>query len=106
MIKKLVKVKNDFYLIDDTEPTKYTFHKRKFEILKVDGVGEISGEVFHEKGFSFKEDCANVLKTTNEKIINIPKLDRGQLLELIGNDDSNIWIVDINENDEIVKLKK
>lgn len=103
MIKTLVKVKNDFYLVDNSEPNEYIYHRRKREILKVDGVGEISGEVFHSKGFSFKGECMNVLKTTNEKI-NIPKMDRHQIINLI-KDKSNMWDAYLNDNDEIIELK-
>lgn len=102
-MKELVKVGKDFYLVDETEPSEYTYHKRKHEILKVNGVGEVSGEVFHEKGFSFKEECLNVLRTTNEKI-NIPKMNKQQLLKLIVDKKAKVWSVYLDENGEIVKL--
>lgn len=103
-MKILVKINNEFYLVDESPPEQYIYHKRKKEILKVNGVGEISGEVFHEKGFSFKNECLNVLKTTNEKI-NISIIDRNHILKLIEDIKRDTWEAYLNNGGEIVELK-
>ena len=64
------------YYVNNTEPESYVYIKHKNKILKADGIGELSGEVFHEKGFNLKEECQAVIATNNpgteiDKIIEI-----------------------------------
>ncbi len=49
--RKLIKIKDCYYLSKDTY-SDLCYHKKKKEILNVHGVGEKSGEVFHNKGWN------------------------------------------------------
>jgi hypothetical protein len=79
MIKyKLEQIGKNFYLLSDEEAYPYAFHLKKKEILEVQGVGEISGELFHDKGWNHKKDCMKLIASTDKKLnkkLNLNNLD-------------------------------
>lgn len=63
----------DYYVVNG-EPIRYAYIKHKNEILKVKGIGEESGEVFHKKGFNFAKECQRIIATNNPKYDTIPQV--------------------------------
>jgi hypothetical protein len=71
---EIVKLNNGYYLLSTEHfAYPYAYHLKKKEILKVEAVGEVSGELFHNKGFSYKSECRKVVASTN-KSLNLPQL--------------------------------
>ena len=61
------------YYVSNEEPFPYAYIKHKNEVIKVKGIGEKSGEVFHDKGFNHAHECRKVVATNNPNI-NAPKV--------------------------------
>lgn len=57
------------YITSDEEAYPYALHLKKGEILKINGVGENSKEIFHSKGFNFPNECKKIILTTDPKLI-------------------------------------
>jgi hypothetical protein len=63
----------DYYVVDK-KPKDYVYIKTKNEILKVRGIGEKSGEVYHKRGFNFAKECQRIIATNNPAYKNLPKV--------------------------------
>jgi hypothetical protein len=69
---KAIKYKEGYVFVDETdEPYPIGFHLKKNEIIEVKGIGEKSGEIFHDKGFNYKGE---VVKIVGQYNLNIPKV--------------------------------
>lgn len=63
---KAIKYNNGYVFVDETdEPYPIGFHLKKNEIIEVKGIGEKSGEVFHEKGFNYKGEVVKIVAQYN-----------------------------------------
>ena len=63
---KAIKYNNGYVFVDETdEPYPIGFHLKKNEIIEVKGIGEKSGEVFHEKGFNYKGEIVKIVAQYN-----------------------------------------
>lgn len=65
----IIALNNHLYMVDKEEeayPWVY-LHKKK-EVIKINGVGEKSGELFHEKGFNFKEEGWKIVASTDASL--------------------------------------
>jgi len=99
---ELIKLNNEYYLLGNGEPYPYAYHINKKEILKIDGVGEISGELFHSQGFNYAADCKKIIATTDITLINqdripIELLNKSLLNDLTKNEYiDNIWEVEVD----------
>ena len=62
------KIGKHYYLLSNEEAYPYAFHLKKKEILKINGVGEISGELYHDKGWNHKKDCMRIIATTDRRL--------------------------------------
>jgi hypothetical protein len=82
---ELIKLNNEYYLLGDDEAYPYAYHINKKEILKIDGIGEISGELFHSRGFNHATDCKKIIATT-DITLGINLLDRNKIESLLSND--------------------
>jgi hypothetical protein len=73
---KPIKFQQGFLFIDETaDPYPLGLHLKKKEIIKVEGVGVISGEVFHSKGFNYKGEIVKIVGQYNLNIPNVPYID-------------------------------
>ena len=58
------------YITSDETAYPYALHLKKQEVLKIKGVGENSGELYHDKGFSYPDECQKIILTTDQDLIN------------------------------------
>ena len=69
---KAIKYKDGYVFVDETdEPYPIGFHLKKNEIIEVKGIGENSGEIFHDKGFNYKGEVVKIVGQYNLKIPNV-----------------------------------
>ena len=57
------------YITSDEPAYPYAFHITNQEVLKVRAVGYKSLELYHDKGFSFSEQCRKIILTTDQDLI-------------------------------------
>ena len=92
---ELIKINNEYYLLGNGEAYPYAYHIEKKEILKIDGVGEISGELFHSQGFNYSTDCKKIIATTDINL-GIEVLDRNKIEKLLTDDANCKWEVEVD----------
>lgn len=63
-----IQIENFDYYLNDDKPFPYAYIKHKNEVIKVKGIAEKSGEVFHDKGFNYPYECRKVIATNNPNI--------------------------------------
>lgn len=69
---KAIKYEEGYLFVDiDGDPYPLGLHLIKNEVLEVQGVGAKSGEVFHSKGFSYKNEVAKIVGQYN---LNFPHI--------------------------------
>ncbi len=60
------------YLLSQTgeikEDCKWGFHLSKKELIEIKGIGEKSGEIFHDKGFNKKGEIVEIIATINPEL--------------------------------------
>lgn len=59
----------NIYITSDETAYPYALHLKKQEVLKIKGVGENSGELYHDKGFSYPYECQKIILTTDQDLI-------------------------------------
>ena len=60
---------NIYITNDEEEAYTYALHIKKQEILKINGIGENSKELFHDKGFNYQYECKKIILTDNQDLI-------------------------------------
>ena len=60
---------NIYITSDEEEPYPYALHIKKQEVLKINGIGENSKELFHDKGFNYQYECKKIILTTDIDLI-------------------------------------
>ena len=61
--------KINIYITSDETAYPYALHYQK-EVLKIRAVGENSRELYHDKGFSYPDQCKKIILTTDQDLIN------------------------------------
>lgn len=56
------------YITSDETAYPYALHYQK-EVLKIRAVGANSGELYHDKGFSYPDQCKKIILTTDQDLI-------------------------------------
>jgi hypothetical protein len=60
---------NIYITNDEEEAYTYALHIKKQEVLKINGIGENSKELFHDKGFNYQYECKKIILTTDDQLI-------------------------------------
>lgn len=96
MIKVVETIYGSILVRTKLEITKYVYHIKQEEILEVSGYNEDFTEIYHNKGFSFKDELFSVIAADESVIFNLQLKD---IETFIPQDHSKITRVEvIDEN--------
>lgn len=74
------------YITNDEEAYPYALHLKKREVLKIEGIGGESGELFHDNGFNYSYECKKIILTTDPRLApDVQKIDDEFLKWLVKN---------------------
>ena len=88
-------INQNIYITSDEPAYPYALHLKKREVFKTRAVGSNSLELYHDKGFSYPEECKKIILTTDQDFIGVQAID----------DDFLEWFVK-NPSCEFVEVKR
>ena len=68
-MRNIHKIGKELFITSDETAYPYALHLKNQEVLKIKGVGENSGELYHDKGFSYPEEYKKIILTTDQELI-------------------------------------
>jgi hypothetical protein len=66
---EIFNIKENIYITNDEPAYPYALHLKNQEVFKTRAVGSRSLELYHDKGFSYPEECKKIILTTDQDLI-------------------------------------